>query len=82
MSKKLKDFKNYNRFFIYTKNLINKLILHLGTGTKESIKKDINTSNKKYLKKKYLKKYLVDINLVLLFFILFLSQVIITKSFN
>ena len=82
MSKNLKDFKNYKRFFINTKNLINKLLLHLGTGTKESIKKDINTFHKKYLKKKYPKKYLVDINLILLFFILFLSQVIITKRLD
>ena len=55
MSKNLKDFKKYKRFFINTKNLINKLLLHLGAGTKESIKKDINTSHKKYLKKNILK---------------------------
>ena len=80
MSKKLEDIKKYKRFFINTKNLINKLLLHLGTVTKESTKKDNNTLHKKYLKKKYPKKYLVDINLILLFFILFLSQVIITKK--
>jgi len=82
MSKKLEDIKKYKRFFINTKNLINKLLFHLGTETKESIKKDNNTSHKKYLKKQYPKKYLVDINLILLFFLLFLSQMIITKRLD
>ena len=80
MFKKLKHFQKYKRFFIYIKNISTKFFVLLETRmSQESIKKDKNTSHKKYLKKLYPKKCLVDICLILLFLILFLSQIIITK---
>ena len=83
MSKKYKDFEKYKRFFIYIKNISTKYFVLLETRrSQESIKKDKNTSHKKYLKKLYPKKCLVDICLILLFLILFLSQMIITKRLD
>jgi len=82
MSKKFKYFEKYKRFFAYIKNISTKLFVLLETRSQESIKKDNNTSHKKYLKKLYPKKCLVDICLILLFLILFLSQIIITKRLD
>ena len=82
MSKKFKYFEKYKRFFGYIKNISTKLFVLLEKRSQESIKKDNNTSHKKYLKKLYPKKCLVDICLILLFLILFLSQIIITKRLD